>query len=152
MSEQIVHGLSFEDHQHADGWAGRMSASTLLHGMVSMLELRAALDGAFAEDDTPAKRFGRAYHCRLLEPVRFRDAYAVRPDFEPRDGKPKTGGWHNTKDYKEQCAAWDAEHASIEPLKDADAATLETMAAVVKAHPVVQLLRTKGGAEVSIRG
>jgi hypothetical protein len=88
----------------------------------------------------------------LLEPERFGESFAMVPDFEPTDGKPKTSGWRNTKDYRGQLAEWQATHEGVDELNAADADKIEAMHARVKAHPVVKLLRSKGGAEVSIRG
>lgn len=154
--EPIVHGLSFGDYCGADGWAGRMSASAVSHGLVSMLELRAFLDGDLAGGDSPAMAFGRAYHCRLLEPERFDSDYAVWPDFASDPANIDTKGKQSTSAatvwVKTRMKIWEAEHCGQERLSCADADAIDAMNRVVRAHPVVKLLRAKGGAEVSIRG
>lgn len=52
------------------GWDA-MNISTLVEGMASMRRLRAKLDGRLESADSSALRFGRAVHCRLLEPDLF---------------------------------------------------------------------------------
>ena len=150
MSDQIVHGLSFDDYCRADGWSHRLGAGTLAHGCDSMLALKAAMDGLLWKD-SPALSFGRACHARMLEPDLYRDQYAVMPDFEPSDDKAKTAGWRNTKDYKAQRDAWLAEREGIETISQDEADQIDAMAAVMFAHPVVKLLRARGGCEVSVR-
>lgn len=55
------------------------SASSLKIGLnVSMKHMKAAVEGKLSDKDTTAKRFGRAFHCWLLEPDRFREEYAIQ--------------------------------------------------------------------------
>lgn len=69
----IYEGVAFEDYCR---WHA-MNASTLCHGMQSMLNLKAAIDGKLDKGDSAAMRFGRAVHCRLLEPERFPTSFPV---------------------------------------------------------------------------
>lgn len=90
--------------------------------------------------DTPTLRFGRAFHCYVLEPVAFGERYAVAPDFG--DGR--------TKKAKEAKAAFLAENAGRElvPIDEFDA--IRRMADSVMAHPTARNLVIGGQAEREI--
>jgi hypothetical protein len=64
----IYEGVPFAEYRE---WEA-MNASTLVYGLQSMRHLHAALHGLMGKD-SPALRFGRAMHSRLLEP----DLYAA---------------------------------------------------------------------------
>lgn len=69
----IYYDVPFADYSR---WSA-MNGSTLCEGLLSMLRLKAAIDGELDRGDTPAMRFGRAVHCRLLEPDKYPTAFPV---------------------------------------------------------------------------
>jgi len=96
----------------------------------------AALHGE--DKDTPALAFGRAFHCRILEPDRYCYEYIVPPKFDRR-----------TKAGKADAAAWEEEHGHKTTISQEDADTLDRMADAVMAHEDAGLLLLDGEAEVS---
>ena len=66
--------MDFESYCKLDG----INASALKGvGGCSPAHLRAYLAGEIARTDSPDMRFGRAMHCMVLEPERFKDAFPV---------------------------------------------------------------------------
>lgn len=131
----------------------RMNASTLEHGTETMADLKAAWDGK-KQRKTKATELGKAIHCRLLEPARFKAEYAVKAQCEAQT------------QAKKQCSKWGVQRFDghwfcdshlpdltpdpIETISEADAETLPEVVAAVHAHPAVAFLRQSGGCEVSI--
>lgn len=61
---------------------------------------------------------GTAFHAMALEPELFDEEYVVQPDFEPTEidkktgeVKPKTRGWKNTTDYRNQVKEFQRKNA-----------------------------------------
>jgi len=72
----IVENLSFADYQQID----RMNASTLVHGIKSMKQLKCSIDGG-GKEASDAMRFGNHYHSLILEPEDFERLHCVMPNF-----------------------------------------------------------------------
>lgn len=146
----IYEGLPEDTYRNGEGWRDRMSVSTLCNGTTSMLKLKAAMDGLL-DSDSDDKKFGRDYHSRILTPRLFFDTYAVMPEFEPTD---KSKEWKNFKastDYKDQRDEWLKDQDGIQIIQQKNMDHINAMAEVLYAHPVVEMLRAKGGHEVSIQ-
>lgn len=89
---------------------------------------------------TPAMAFGRAYHCRMLEPAKFAATYCVRPDF----GDLRTNVGKAARD------AWLADHAGMQTLTKDDSDRIEAMAAALQAHPLAWAILSQGHSEVTM--
>jgi hypothetical protein len=131
----------------------RMNASTLEWGMETMEHLKAAWDGEL-NPKSKALAFGIAGHCKLLEPTRFKEQYAIKGQCE---GKTKAGKQCENWGAVRVCGHWycgthepEATPDVVETLTDTESETLDRMAGKVFAHPAVALLRQNGGCEVSI--
>lgn len=100
------------------------------------------------ESDTPARVFGRAVHCAILEPARFAREYALEPDITgPEYEQYKSP--RSTKRYKEACAEIEASGATIMKAEGMEA--LRTMQSAVRGHPSSGvILDGEGPAESSI--
>lgn len=68
--------------------------------------------------ETDAMALGTAFHAMALEPDAFDEEYVIIPNFEPTEidkktgkVKPKTRGWKNTNDYKDQLKAFQKKNA-----------------------------------------
>jgi hypothetical protein len=83
--------------------------------------------------DSPAMKFGRAFHCKMLEPARFTDAYKMSPGFDRR-----------TKDGKAAAAAFDLDLATskAEIIELDDIERLEAMQRSALRNPIVSHLLT----------
>lgn len=129
---------------------------------------KAWAEGERTMADTKALRFGRAFHCAVLEPYVFATTYAIRPEFpepeRPRgdDGKPlnfrlkvnaaaKAAHAAAVAAVKEAEDAWDEEHANHIVLSAEDAATIVKMTAAVMAYPEAKELLQGGVAEATLR-
>lgn len=118
---------------------GRASVSAMRELLRSPAHYRAWL--ASPREQTEAMALGSAAHCRILEPARFRSAYATPPKCDRR-----------TKEGKAEWAAWLAAHPGCEPLTLDAALACERMAAAVDAHPAASaLLRRATEREVTVR-
>jgi len=137
-----------------------MNVTSLKYGIqVSAKHLRAALDGLFT-GDTRARKFGRAIHCRLLEPQEFSTRFLLAGKCEEtiksgaRQGEPcgKAAGFYDGKMWF--CGMHKKQHeGAMEPeeyVDRAEAERCERIAEAVKAHPIVKLLRQHGGCEVTL--
>lgn len=118
---------------------GVVSKSALDRVRRSPAHYRAWIDGRLPDDDTPALRFGRAFHMALLEPERFATTYTELPRFDMR-----------TKAGKEGRAAWDAEHADAEPIRFDDLMTITNMVEAVRAHPLARQMVRDGESELTL--
>lgn len=91
--------------------------------------------------DTPALAFGRAYHCRVLEPARFAEQYQVSPDFGPLQS--------STNRAKRD--AWLAAHPGVSILDADTMKQIEAMYDALMRHKVVVGLMKRGQSEVTLR-
>ncbi|OHE87417.1 MAG: hypothetical protein A3G75_13570 [Verrucomicrobia bacterium RIFCSPLOWO2_12_FULL_64_8] len=91
----------------------------------------------YDDGDTPARRMGRAVHCRILEPTRFNELYQC-VDCEDR----------RTKLWKDAEAVWAKEGKELLKRSEADIcyACYESTAN----HPRISQLFEEGDAEVSL--
>lgn len=151
---RIRAGLSFADYQAKDA----LNPSTLIHGLDGMDHLRAALDGELPDKDSDDLNFGRAYHCKLLEPPLFAGRYPIATpccailQSGARKGQPcglassvRSGGvWY--------CGKHGNGEADDVPeyVSPGEAAHIDAMVEKIKRHPVVALLRQHGWYEASI--
>jgi hypothetical protein len=126
------------DEYHAPQ-LGRISKSALDQVAQSPLHYYHWL--ANGRSDTPALRFGRAFHMAVLEPELFAYTYACEPDF---------GDCRRTAN-KQARADWRAEHADHEHISADDwTATLE-MRAALERHPLASRLLSDGRPELTVR-
>jgi hypothetical protein len=96
------------------------------------------------EPETPALRFGRAFHMAILEPQRFRTVYITAPDFS-------VYGHPNSNAHRDAKRAWFAEHEGNEIIGRAEAETIERMRDAVMAHPIARNLVIGGTPEATLR-
>ena len=110
-----------------------------------------------AQDDqeTPALLFGRAYHCRVLEPEVFAATYVrpplgapSRPTSRQRDAKKPSP---DTVAAIEFWNAWDAENAGKEMLSADDFDRIEAMHTALMANPLAAGIMKDGRSEVTMR-
>lgn len=88
--------------------------------------------------ETPAMKFGTAFHTAVLEPDVYAASYAVLP---PMDRRTKAG--------KEEYERFLAEHPGAAILSADDAQMIDEMRMSVTAHPIAKQLVVAGEAELS---
>lgn len=101
---------------------------------------RAWVDGT-DDGDTPALLFGRAYHCRVLEPEKFAQLFLVQPDF----------GDMRSSTNRAKRDAWRDEHPGATFITAEDAERIEAMHAALMKHPVARGIMRDGHSEVTMR-
>lgn len=103
--------------------------------------------------DNPAFAFGRAFHCAVLEPDRFDQAYRVLPSDAPRRPTPQQINAKQPSDDTKRAvawwAAWNADDRATLTREDYD--RIRRMADSVRAHPVAAGLLVGGDREVVFR-
>lgn len=135
-----------------------VSPSVMEYGMKTMAHMKAAYEGEI-DRDTEDKEFGRAYHCRMLEPARYKTEFAVAQQCsaKTRDGKGpqcskagigRFGGEWLCSTHAD--AYTNGEPSEVEVVPAKDAAKIEAMAKVLYSHPGVKLIRQAGGCEVTV--
>lgn len=92
------------------------------------------------EKETPALAFGRAYHCRVLEPDVFARTYKVMPDF----------GDMRSSTNRAKRDEWLAENPGAEVISQDYADRIEAMYTALMAHPVAAGIMRNGKAEVTM--
>ena len=151
----IIEGASYEEYA---SWPA-INASALKHG--SELSPKHMRQSVLSGTDTPARKFGRAVHCRLLEPDTFAKRFLIaKPCCQPlksgeRKGDPcgLSGGFMDDDEnwYCGKHKPKDREvKTPVDFITQAEAAKIEEMAKAVYAHPSVALMRQHGGCEVSL--
>lgn len=93
------------------------------------------------EAETPALLFGRAYHCRVLEPERYGREFVVLPDF----GDMRSSKNRAVRDE------WLADRPGVTVVAAEDAERIEAMHAALMAHPVAAGIMRAGHSEVTMR-
>lgn len=133
----------------------RMSPSVLVHGLESMLHLQSAIAGEL-EDETADKKLGTDFHCRLLEPARFKSEYVAMPAFEldednkTNDGEKSTS--KATKYYRLKAAEFISLNEKRTIIDAADMSAIERMAKHIYSHKVAKWFHAAGGCEVAVVG
>lgn len=82
-----------------------------------------------------AMEFGSAIHKFVLEKKEFFGEYAVIPDFEPTTGNPKTSGWKNTNDYKEQLAEFMQMNEGMKLITEDQFNSITAIDFAIRKHP-----------------
>lgn len=119
---------------------------------------RAYLDGELPDSDSKDRKFGRAEHCRLLEPDEFTGRFLVASScITPLvSGKRKGQPCGNAGKYIQGGVWFCGQHrpeGADEPrdyISEDQALAIERVRVAVFAHKVVRLLRTFGGCEISL--
>lgn len=142
--------MTLETDEPADGYDAlpglNWSTLKLVHASPMLCKLRTTEP----REDSEALELGRAIHCALFEPDRWRSDYTREPDFGPRltkDGKP-TKNPKATSEYKSAFAAWRAGlPASCQVISDDVFFTAERCAAAVLKHRIAGPLLRGGQRE-----
>lgn len=137
---QVLPGVPAEEYHRRELGVASNTAMKLLLAK-SPAHLRAWYEAEDDAADTPALAFGRAYHCRVLEPERFGREYLVSPDF---------GDMRSSKNRAAR-DEWLAERPGATLLPAADAERIEAMHAALMAHPVAAGIMKQGQCEVTMR-
>lgn len=108
------------------------------------------------EGDTPAKVFGKAYHCAVFEPEVFAARYCIPPVDPPRDLRHLRNSKKPGEATLESIAfwdAWDADHDGQTQLSSDAFELIEEMLAGLRANPLVNklLFQDEGSNEVTLR-
>lgn len=98
---------------------------------------KAWIDGELEVAETAALRFGRAFHCALLEPDRFASAYPESPKFNRR-----------TKVGRAEYEAWIEQYPDAMSADDLD--TIRKMVASVRRHPLASQMIRDGEPELTL--
>lgn len=130
------------------GWVRELEAEEYHSGgevSASFLKTFSAKSPAHAQaerlappQETPALRFGRAVHARILEPEAFEKRYAIAPRVDRR-----------TKLGRELWEIFQAGHPNAEALTEDEAVLLDGIAGAVESHPLAPDLLQGGEAELS---
>lgn len=156
LSEQpIPAGLYLHESEasyHGDR-DGVLSCSAMKQLLRSPAHYRAWAESDMDSGQTEAQRFGKAFHCALLEPERFARDYYVLPADAPR--KPtvtQINAKAPSEDTKKAVAYWSAlDQDGRTILSPADMDKIHAMLASVQAHPWAKLLVQGGHGEVTLR-
>lgn len=151
----IYHDVPFDEYKRWDA----LNASTLIHGRVSMLRLKAALDGELPDNDSKDRNFGSAAHCMILEGIEaFNERYKVSQPCcsalktGPNKGKP-CGKESRYVDESElwYCGSHRPKESSVYShyVSPKEHRRLERMNHFIRRHNSVAMLRARGGCEVS---
>jgi len=149
----IREGFAWDEYRKLNA----MNATTLLWGLNSMQHLKAAIDGTLDRKETPALAFGKALHCRLLEPSLYKTLYTVaepcsaRLKSGRRAGEPCGASGSYTDGSRWYCGTHKT-LSSYEPtdvISATDSASIEAIYRAVRNHKVVNLIRQHGGYEVT---
>lgn len=117
--------VSYDDYENWDA----VRASTLKHFDRSALHARHEM--IHAPKETPALKFGHAFHTAILEPEKFATQYIVSPKV---DGRTSRG--------KQLNAEFEAKRAALGALgiTDYESSQMDAMRSAVMAHPLAKLL------------
>lgn len=153
IADGIYPGISDAEYRSSLVWSSRMTPSVLEYGVQqTMAHVKAAYDGK-VEFDTDSLSFGRAFHCRLLEPERFKTAFGVAQQCQADTAKKMRCSKRATVRVAGQwlCSTHaDGDGSEIEVITEDEASTIEAMRARVFKHPAVNILKASGGCEVAI--
>lgn len=150
----VYYDVSFDAYLQ---WAA-MSASAIDWGLVSMEHLKGYVDGVLRKE-SQALDFGRAIHCKLLEPEHFDERFTVAKSCEAilksGENKGKACGCTGTgvSDGKWLCGKHLPDFSpplSKQILTPQEHAACQAIFIKIKAHPVVKMLRSQGGCETTL--
>lgn len=120
-------------HRREPGVASK-SALDLVHR--SPAHLKQWIDGKI-DEESAAFRFGKAFHCALLEPEIFAKTYVVKPTFKGKGSKAR----------KEE---WEAENAHVLTIDMEDKETIEGMIRAVRSQPIASEMLRDGEPEATL--
>lgn len=135
------------------------SSSTLKIGRnVSMLHMRRAIDGKLEDKDSRARRFGRAFHCWLLEPDRFREDYTIQKHCMaeltsgPNKGRQCTNwGTRRNGDGSWRCGSHGKGFPEIENMiTGSEKRDVQGAAHNLESKPIFNTIRSLGFAEYTV--
>lgn len=134
----IKHNLPMSEYQREPG----VSVSRL-----KMMQRSPAYAKLAPSKPTPAKDFGTAVHCAVLEPEMLSKRYGIDPE-SPESGYP--AGWRNRKDYK-MLRAYEMEQGYDGLLTRREMSNLDWIVRNVERHEIgKQLHALPGHREVSV--
>lgn len=153
-SAQVLLNVPAEEYQRRE--LGVASSGVLQRLRTMTLAHLKAWSQAPDDEGTPALLFGRAYHCRMLEPEVFAQTYCDPPPADaPRDLRHLRNAKKPGESTLESIAfwdAWDAEHAGLIPLSRESADLIEEMHHALMQHELAaSILRSPGDSEVTMR-
>lgn len=93
------------------------------------------------EEETPAMKFGSAFHCAALEPTIFAKRYAAEPDF----------GDCRFKEAKAARDEWRRDNAGKILLSHDDFDSIVSMVKAVRTHPLAGRMIDDGEPELTVR-
>ncbi len=132
-------GFSEDTYHKRELGVASKSSLDLLHR--SPAHYKAWVDGELEEEERPAFKIGKAFHCAVLEPLRFATQYVAEPVF----------GDMRFKAAKEQRAEWREVNRGMAWIPANEYLTIEKMAAKVMSHPLASRLLTDGKPELTLR-
>lgn len=138
LSEGIHRALDASVYHRRELGVVSKSALDVLHR--SPAHYKAWVDGELSEEDTPALRFGSAFHCAILEPERFVRTYIEEPDF----------GDCRIKANRETRDAWREANAGRISLTEEDVTRIGAMNASLLAHPLAGKMLRDGEPELTV--
>jgi hypothetical protein len=140
-----------------------LSQSTLKWALLSPQHLKAAIDGLMDLPDSAALRFGRALHCRILEPERFKtnwkisDGCCMALKSGAKKGQPcGCEAKYYLDDNGKDCWFCGKHSGGIPVVEPEDYVTHDQLDSIdamwqgLREHAVLKLLRQHGGCEVSV--
>lgn len=131
---------SVPPHKYHRRRIGVVSKSALDMVHRSPAHYKAWVDGLLPERDTPALRFGVAFHCALLEPERFEREYTVEPDF----------GDCRKKENRAARDEWRAVNDGKTPLSEEDYEAIRGMVTAVHSHELAGKMIRDGEPELTV--
>lgn len=147
-----IYGVDYETYA---GWP-LINSGLIRAGGVSMRRMKWGFDRRLDSEDTRDRKFGRAFHCKLLEPDTFDFRFIVQEvcsATKKGDGQPcenmgvvqQGGNWFcRTKGHAPEGAEEPQDYVSREEIERVD-----VMIAELKDHKAIKMLRTHGGCEES---
>lgn len=123
-------------------------------GDVSPLHMHEALHGRIESSDSNDRKFGRAWHARLLEENRYRLEFLIATtcssQFKDGSACKAPGKWHDGHSWfcgrhKHDDCTEPTDYISIE-----EAERIEAMAERLHKHPALGLFKRKGWSELSV--
>lgn len=145
--EEILLDIPNEEYHKRSEWSSS-DIKFLVNGCLDDLERH-------KKNFKPSKamEFGTALHKIVLEKDTFFQEYIVMPEFEPTNGKPKTSGWKNTNDYKQQKEEFELIAGDRIILTEEEFNSIVSIDNAIRHHPFwQQLIENKMYFEKSIIG